>query len=103
MKGKINEFKEIKSKINYKDIKSSYIKKRIFSFLDEKEKLIIIIYNKELQKILEVNINEYKKKSVKYIIGERNGISREYITNSNILIFEGEYLNGNKKWNRNRI
>ena len=62
MKGKINEFKEIKSKINYKDIKSSYIKKRIFSFLDEKEKLRIIIYNKELQKILEVNINEYKKK-----------------------------------------
>ena len=62
MKRKMNEFKEIKSKINYKDIKSSYITKRIFSFLDEKEKLRIIIYNKELQKILEVNINEYKKK-----------------------------------------
>ena len=57
----MNKFKEIKPKINYRDIKSSYIIKRIFSFLDEKEKLEIIIYNKKLKKILAVNINEYKK------------------------------------------
>ena len=45
------EFKNIKSKINLRDIKSSYIIKRIFSFLYEKQILKIIEYNKELQKM----------------------------------------------------
>ena len=42
-------------------IKSSYIKKNIFSFLNEKIKLKLIIYNKSLQKINEVTIEDYKK------------------------------------------
>ena len=92
----MNKFKEIKPMINYRDIKSSYIIKSLFSFLDEKEKLEIIIYNKELQKILSVNINEYKNNTGKYKIGERNGKGWEYIINTNILIFEGEYINGKR-------
>jgi len=44
MKRKMKEFK-----INYKDIKSPYIIKGIFSFLFAKQKLNIIMYNKELQ------------------------------------------------------
>jgi len=47
----MNEFKDIKYKINVRDIKSSYIKKKIFSFLSEKQLLNLIKYNKELQKI----------------------------------------------------
>ena len=39
------EFKNNKSKINLKDIKSLFILKRIFSLLDEKQKLEMIIYN----------------------------------------------------------
>ena len=42
------EYEDFNSKIDLKIIKSSYIKKRIFSFLYDKQKLKMIIYNKEL-------------------------------------------------------
>jgi len=42
------EIENIKSKI----IKSSYVMKIVISFLNEKQKLNFIIYNKNLQKIL---------------------------------------------------
>ena len=57
-----------KYKIDLKAIKSSYIKKNIFSFLNEKQNLKIIIYNKELQKLCLVDIKDYKNKSGKYKI-----------------------------------
>ena len=88
------EKEDIKSKIDLKEIKSEYIKKRIFSYLNEKQKLKMIIYSKELQKICSIGIEDYKNKSGKYKIGEKNGKGKEYIINTNILIFEGEYLNG---------
>ena len=48
----------IQSNINLeKDIKSLYILKHIFSFIDYKKKLEIIKYNKELQKKFLLNIN----------------------------------------------
>ena len=52
----MDEFGDIKYKINIRDIKSTYIKQRIFSFLNEKQILNMIIYNKELQKIYSVDI-----------------------------------------------
>ena len=55
------EFEEIKSNINLKDIKSFYIIKGVFSFLNEQQKLNMIFYNKELQKQFSVDINDYKK------------------------------------------
>ena len=88
MKRKMAEFK-----INYKDIKSSYIIKGIFSFLYAKHKLNIIMYNKELQNACNINMEDYKNTSGKYKISEKNGKGREYILNTDILIFEGEYLN----------
>ena len=88
------EFEDNKSKINLRDIKSLYNIKRIFSFLYEKQKLKMAVYNKELQKICSIGIEDYKEKSGKYKIGEKNGKGKEYIIYSNILIFEGEYLNG---------
>ena len=87
------EFKEIKY---LEDIKSSYIIKSIFLFLNEKQKLNLIIYNKQLQKIFGVDIKVYKKICTKYIIGERNGKGKEYSSNEDKLIFEGEYLNGKR-------
>ena len=60
--------------------------------------LNMIVYNKEFQKRLSVDINDYRKVSGKYKIGKRNGKGREFLINTNELIFEGEYLNG-KKWN----
>ena len=87
---------DIKSKIDLRAIKSSYIKKGIFSFLNEKQILKMIIYSKELQKICLIDIEDYKKNSGKYKIGGKNGKGEEYIINTNILIFEGEYLNGDR-------
>jgi len=74
----MNEFENIKSEKNIeKSIESLYILKKIFSFLSEKQKLKIIIYNKHLQKNLDVNIEDYKKKGgyikkVKKMEKERN-------------------------------
>ena len=49
------EFKKDHIK-SIEDIKSSYIIKEIFSFIDEKRMLNMIIYNKHLQNIFEVDI-----------------------------------------------
>jgi len=86
----------VKCKIDLRAIKSSYIQKQIFSFLNEKQNLKMIIYNKKLQKLCLVGIEDYKKKSGKYKIGGKNGKGKEYIINTNILIFEGEYLKGKR-------
>ena len=52
----------VKDTINLrKKVKSVYIVKNIFSFLQEKKKLNLIFYNKKLQIDLEVNIEDYKK------------------------------------------
>ena len=77
-------------------IKSLYILKRVFSFLPEKEKLNLIIYNKQIQKTLDIDIEEYIKISGKFKIGKKNGKGKEYLLNTDKLIFEGEYKNGRK-------
>ena len=83
-------------KINIRNIKSAYIIRYLFSFINIKQKLNLIIYNKQLRKIIGVDIEDYKETSGKYKIAEKNGKGREYILNTNILIFEGEYLNGKR-------
>jgi len=90
------EFKNIKSKLNLRDIKSLYIIKTIFSFLNKKQKLHIIIYNKKLQKLLLIDIEDYKKISWRYKIGKKNGKGKEIIIDTDYLIYEGEYLNGRR-------
>ena len=52
-------FKEIKY-LDY--IKSNYIKKDIFLYLHEKQKLNMIIYNKYLQKIFGVDFKIIEKR-----------------------------------------
>ena len=90
----MDKLEEKKSNINL--VKSQYILKIMFSFINEKRKLNMIIYNKELQKKLDVDIVEYKKLSGKYKIGEKNGKGKEYKLITKELIFEGEYLNGKR-------
>ena len=93
---KINEFeKKISEKNIEKSIKSLYIIKNIFSFISEIQKLKIIIYNKNLQKKLDINIENYKRIRGVYREGERNGKGKEYYFYGK-LIFEGEYLNGKR-------
>ena len=91
----MDELKKKKIK-SIKNIKSPYIIKKIFSFLKEKQKLNMIIYNKCLQKKFCVNVEYYKKISGKYKIGEKNGIGKECNLYTNKVIFEGEYLNGKR-------
>ena len=81
------------------DIKCKYIIEEVLSFLHEKEKLNLIIHNKQLQKAIGINIDHYKYYKVKrgnYKIVEANGKGKEYDINTNILLFEGEYSNGER-------
>ena len=77
-----------------KNIKSDYNFKEIILYLGSKRLLNLIIYNKYLQKALQINLKDYKKISGKYKIGKKDGLGKEYKLNTNFLIFEGEYLNG---------
>ena len=91
--------KTYKNKSNFglgKSIKSPEILKKILSHLEFRNKLILVSYNKEIQKKLKLNINDFKNESKREIIGERNGKGKEYKSGSNILIFEGEYINGKR-------
>ena len=81
---KKSEHKEIKHRINIRDIKSIYIMDEIFSYLNENQKLNMLIYNKELQNKFSMDIEYYQKKSGKYKIGEKNGKGKEYILNTDI-------------------
>ena len=76
-----------------KNIKSSYFIRIIFSFMDEKQKLKLIKYNKSLQENMNISLINYKNFGGKYIIYEQNGKGKEYDYDGK-LKFEGEYLNG---------
>ena len=76
--------------------KSIYFIKKLFTFVDEKTKLDIIKYNKNMQNIMDINLINYKFYSKKYIIFEENGKGKEYDKYNDKLKFEGEYLNGKR-------
>ena len=77
-------------------IKSLYFRRLLFSYVDEKIKLEIIRYNKNIQKILDKNIIDYKLIGKKYTIIDKNGNGKEYDILDDKLIFEGEYIKGKK-------
>ena len=78
------------------NIRSRYILRKIFCKMNDKRKLKIVIYNKRIQKKLNLTILNFKLISGKYIEGEKNGIGNEYDIYTDLLIFEGEYKNGKK-------
>ena len=79
-----------------KNVKSMYFSKIIFSYINDKRILEIVKNNKELQNNIDINLNNYKLFSGKYIIFEENGKGKEYNLYHNELIFEGEYKDGKK-------
>ena len=79
-----------------KNVKSTYFTPIIFSFINEGQKLKLIKNNKQLQKSLNIGLINYKFFNSKYIIYEQNRIAKEYNASSDQLIFEGEYLNGQR-------
>ena len=78
------------------NIKSIYFLKFIFKSIDEKSKLNIVKYNSKLQNKIDINLNNYKFFSRRYIVYEKNGIAKEYNILTNRLIFVGEYSNGKR-------
>ena len=78
------------------NIKSNFFVKLIFSFMIEENKLKIVNYNKNLQKILYISLINYRLYTNKYIIHEKNNIAKEYDIYTNNLIYEGEYLKGKR-------
>ena len=79
-----------------KNVKSFYFLKIIFSCIDEKQKLELIKYNKILQKYFNISINNYKFFRNKFIIYESKRIGKEYEGLFGILLYEGEFLNGER-------
>ena len=82
-----------------KSIRSEYNLKEIFSFLKTKRLFNLIIYNKHLQELFKINLDDYKNISGKYKIGKKDGEGKIYTLFENILIFKGQYLNGKKNGN----
>ena len=56
--------------------KSSYIIKSVFSLLINKDKLQLIKYSKYMQNKMEITIEDFKKESGRYFIGDRNGLGK---------------------------
>ena len=81
------------------NIKSSFFKIIIFSLLDEKRKLELVKYNKNLKNKLNISLINYKLYTGKYIICEKGRNGKEYIYkpfSEDRKIYEGEYLNGKR-------
>ena len=75
----------------FRKLKSIYILKDIFTYINEEQKLELAKYSKSLQNKLEINIFNYKVYSGKYIKEIKNGIVEEYNSYDDTLIFKGKY------------
>ena len=78
------------------NIKSLYFIKIVFSHINERKKLKIIKYCKQIQNKIDIYLLNYKIFSGFYIIYESKTKGKEYNGFNDKLIFEGEYLNGEK-------
>ena len=89
---------EIKPKMILNDLKSAYLRKNLFFFLSEKQKLEIIKYNKELQSNLFVDIYDYmyfSRVDRCELIIDKNGKGEQTYFHSHI-VYEGDFLHGKK-------
>ena len=79
------------------NIRSKYILKYLLSHIGEKKKLNLVKYNKNLQIDLNIKLLNYKIFSGNYTtIYENNKKRKIYDAYTDKLIFEGEFLNGQK-------
>ena len=81
---------------NLRKVKSKYIIKKIFQYIEEKKKLFLTRYNKFYNNLLGIDFELYKKISRKIKIGENNGFGKEYELDSMTLIFKGYYMIGKR-------
>ena len=79
-----------------KNVKSSYIKTQILSYICQKKQLKIFKYNKYIQNLIHINLFDYRLNSRTFIIYLKNGKAREFTSEHYNLLYEGEYRNGKK-------
>jgi len=79
-------------------ISSSNVLKKIYLLEDDDIKLRVIKYNKTLQNINNITIEDYIRLSGRYIEyeTEKRKKGKEYCQYTNKLLYEGEYLNGER-------
>ena len=77
-------------------IKSAYIAIEILSYLNKNKKFELIKYNKRINHFLGYTLDDYKKISNRYIIYEKSNKGKEYLLDSNIIVFEGQYKNAKR-------
>ena len=75
--------------------KSKFIVGIIFSFINEKRKLILLKYNKNFKDKIEIGLMNYEIYSGRYIIYDQNGQGKEYNLEEHHL-YEGGYLKGKR-------
>ena len=78
------------------NIKSLYFIRKLLSYIKEKKKLELIIYNKNIQKNFDIDITNYKFLSGRYKIVDKNRKGQEFYGSNDVLAFEGEYKNGKR-------
>jgi len=101
---KKEKLKQIKSKNKLKKLKSDYFIQKFFNIIPKKISLEIIKYNKNIQKSLNININNYKKYSEIYSSKEMEVIPKKIKYGKFIHIYEEDdekyyhiYFNNNKE------
>ena len=91
------------------NIKSIFFIRKLFSYIYENRKLNLVFYNKNIQRIIGINLINYKFMCEKYIVYESKEVAKEYNIYNGQLIFKGEYLNrkrngkGEEYYNNNII
>ena len=83
------------------NIKSSFFIQTLFAYLIESKKLKIIRHNKSIQNQLDISLINYKVFSGRYIVSESKEKIKEYNSYNQKLIYEGEYLNGERSGSGN--
>ena len=77
-------------------VKLDFFLKIMFSYIEKGTKLKIIKYNRSLQNKIDINILHYKVYSGRFIIYETKEKGKEYNGYKDQLVYEGEYLNGER-------
>ena len=78
------------------NIRSKFIASHIFSFILKNKELELFSHSKKIQKLFNLTLDDYRKESRRFRIINDDGKGKEYLINTDILLFEGEYKNGKK-------
>ena len=77
------------------NIKSSFFIQKLFSYIEDINKLGIAKYNKAMQNMIKINLIDYRLFTGKNIIYDSKNYGKEYDIKG-ILLYEGEYLDGRR-------